>query len=106
MLYMSSMVALAISLGVMVITLTAWVRIITKAGYSGWWVLVSLVPFLNFVMFLVFAFSRWPVQRQQEAQRARQVADLSGGGNWAPTFGGGPAFQGSARASRSWDYLG
>jgi hypothetical protein len=39
----------------------AWVQILRKAGYSGAWVLVGLVPFVNIVMFFVFAFSRWPV---------------------------------------------
>jgi hypothetical protein len=39
----------------------AWAKIISKAGYSAGWVLVGLIPFVNLVMFFVFAFSRWPV---------------------------------------------
>jgi hypothetical protein len=48
-----------------VVSVIAWVKILNKAGYSGWWVLIGLVPFVNLVMFLVFAFSDWPSQRQQ-----------------------------------------
>ena len=59
------------------IFLIAYVRIIQKAGYSGWWVLVGLVPILNLVMFLVFAFSRWPVLRERDA--LHEVRPNSGG---------------------------
>jgi hypothetical protein len=48
-----------------VLSVIAWVKILNKAGYSGWWVLISLVPIVNFVMFLVFAFSDWPSQGRQ-----------------------------------------
>jgi Na+/melibiose symporter-like transporter len=36
------------------------VKIIRKAGYSGWWVLMWFVPIANIVMLWVFAFSDWP----------------------------------------------
>lgn len=62
--------ALVIYLAFLVVIVIAYVRIIQKAGYSGWWVLVGIVPILNVVMFLVFAFSRWPVLREREALRA------------------------------------
>jgi len=66
-------VAVVAYVAVAVIFLVAYVRIIQKAGYSGWWVLVGLVPILNVVMFLVFAFSRWPVLRERDALRAGGV---------------------------------
>jgi hypothetical protein len=53
-----------IYLSIGVVSVIAWVKILNKAGYSGWWVLIGLVPFVNLVMFLVFAFSDWPSQRQ------------------------------------------
>jgi hypothetical protein len=43
------------------------VKIITKAGYSGWYVLTAFVPIVNFVMFLVFVFAKWPIQARLEA---------------------------------------
>ena len=33
--------------------------------------LVGIVPLLNIVMFLVFAFSTWPVTRERDALRAQ-----------------------------------
>ncbi len=65
--------ALVLYIAVAVIFFIAYVRIIQKAGYSGWWVLVGLVPILNVVMFLVFAFSRWPVLRERDALRSGGV---------------------------------
>jgi uncharacterized membrane protein YhaH (DUF805 family) len=53
-----------------VVGITAWVKILGKAGYSGWWVLIALVPIANVVMFLVFAFSEWPVVRAVRSQSA------------------------------------
>ena len=65
--------ALVVYVAVAVIFFIAYVRIIQKAGYSGWWILVGLVPILNVVMVLVFAFSRWPVLRERDALRAGGV---------------------------------
>jgi uncharacterized membrane protein YhaH (DUF805 family) len=48
----------------------AYVRIIRRAGYSGWWILIGLVPLLNVVMFFVFAFKEWPIQRELAHLRA------------------------------------
>jgi uncharacterized membrane protein YhaH (DUF805 family) len=36
------------------------VRILRKAGLSGWWCLITLVPGLNLIMIWVFAFIPWP----------------------------------------------
>jgi len=35
-------------------------KVASKAGYSGWWCLLFLVPLVNLVMLWVFAFARWP----------------------------------------------
>jgi len=40
-------------------------RIVAKAGFSPAWVLLGLVPGLNVLMLWVFAFSRWPSQRDR-----------------------------------------
>lgn len=46
----------------LIAALSLWlsVRILHKAGYSGWWSLLTLVPMLNIAMIWVFAFSDWP----------------------------------------------
>ncbi len=52
-------------------SLVCQIKIITKAGYSGWYVLTAFVPILNIVMFLIFAFGKWPIQtRLENAERA------------------------------------
>ncbi len=67
-------VGLAVIAAFYLVILVAYIRIIQKAGYSGWWVLVGLVPVLNLVMFLVFAYSRWPVLRENDLLRSQRGA--------------------------------
>ena len=45
-----------------IIALFFWmmVRILHKAGYSGWWSLLMIIPLVNIVMVWVFAFANWP----------------------------------------------
>lgn len=51
------LVGIGIALVIFVVPL---VKILRKAGYSGWWILIWLVPIANIVMLWVFAFSDWP----------------------------------------------
>jgi hypothetical protein len=51
-----------------VIALVAWAQIFSKAGYSGWMCLLLIVPLVNVIVFLWFAFSRWPVLRGRDIQ--------------------------------------
>jgi hypothetical protein len=44
-----------------IVWLVAWAQIFSKAGYSGWLSLLFLVPIVNIILFLWFAFSTWPV---------------------------------------------
>jgi uncharacterized membrane protein YhaH (DUF805 family) len=44
-----------------------YVRIVQKAGYSGWWVLTLIIPLVNFIMIYVFAFSDWPALKKRAA---------------------------------------
>jgi Protein of unknown function (DUF2510) len=81
-------VVLFIYLAIVVISILAAVKVVTKAGYSGWWVLITLVPVLNFVMLLVFAFSEWPVVREVKTLRAQ----LS---SW-PGYGAPPGYDSAA----------
>ena len=38
-------------------------RIAAKAGYPGALSLLMLIPIVNFVVLLMFAFSEWPIER-------------------------------------------
>jgi hypothetical protein len=40
------------------------VKILQKAGFSGWWVIASFIPLVNVIMFWVFAFARWPIEER------------------------------------------
>jgi hypothetical protein len=53
-------ILLVVYLAFIALFVVAWVQILSKAGHSGWWVLIGIVPLANIVMFLVFAFSKWP----------------------------------------------
>jgi Protein of unknown function (DUF2510) len=96
-------VLVIIYLAILVVVILAYVRIITKAGYSGWWVLIALVPLVNVVMFLVFAFSEWPIEK--ELARLRTQRGYLGGGGYTPSgsWGGpGPWGGGSGAVSASY----
>ncbi len=70
---------LIVWLALIVLFIVATVRVLQKAGYSGWWVLLGLIPLVNIVMYLVFAFSDWPVLR-----RARAAGNASGSAGLPP----------------------
>ncbi len=36
------------------------VKILRRAGFSGWWCMVAVIPPLNLIFLWVFAFARWP----------------------------------------------
>lgn len=71
-------------LAIMVVVVWAYVNIIRRAGYSGWWVLIGLVPIANIVCFFMFAFKEWPAQ--QELKQLREWAAQAG--YRQPPYGG------------------
>jgi hypothetical protein len=42
-------------------------KIAAKAGYQGALSLLMLVPLVNFVIILIFAFSEWPIESRLKA---------------------------------------
>lgn len=48
----------------------AWWRIFSKAGHPGALGLTMLIPGVNFCVLLWFAFSTWPIERNQGVQEA------------------------------------
>ena len=73
-----AVLAVLILLYVVLIVFVIWccVRIIRRTGYSGWWILMSLVPIGNLIMLGFFAFKEWPIQR--ELNYLRQHAAMTG----------------------------
>ncbi len=43
-------------------------RIAQKAGFSGWWGLIQIVPLFGLVMIWVLAFIDWPATRPPRRQ--------------------------------------
>jgi hypothetical protein len=88
-------VVLVLGLAYTVLNIVAVVKIIRKAGYSGAWFLILFVPVVGTIMFYVFAFSKWPVQRRLEAAMMNNPPPtgpdgLYGPYGWSRGGGGGP----------------
>ncbi|MGO8871109.1 MAG: DUF2510 domain-containing protein [Acidimicrobiales bacterium] len=64
---------LFIYLAFAVLGIIAAVKVVTKAGYSGWWVLIAFVPIVGTVLMLIFAFAEWPVTREVKMLRTQLV---------------------------------
>jgi hypothetical protein len=45
-----------------------WAIILKKAGYSRLWILLVVVPFVNYIALWVFALSDWPALRANGRQ--------------------------------------
>ncbi len=41
------------------------VLIIRRAGFSGWWCVLAIIPGLNLLALYMFALSRWPVESRR-----------------------------------------
>jgi uncharacterized membrane protein YhaH (DUF805 family) len=99
-------ILLIIEIAIGVLAIVAAVKVVSKAGYSGWWVLIAIIPIVGSVFFLVFAFSTWPVTLEVQRLRAQLAGRNYGapggygspegyGGQRGPTgSGGGPAIGG------------
>ena len=74
-------------LAVLVASIWAYVRIVRRTGFSGWWVLMGLVPIGNIVVFLMWAFREWPIQQELAALRAQVYGTTS-----PPPYGGPPGY--------------
>lgn len=61
-------------LPITILTIVAWWKICTKAGFSGWLSLLILVPVANIIMPLIVAFMDWPVHKELRQYRQSQGA--------------------------------
>ena len=57
-------------LAVMVLGLIVNWRIVSKAGYNGALSLLALIPLVGFIMMVVFAFTKWPIEERVESLQA------------------------------------
>jgi hypothetical protein len=79
-----ALIGVLVYLLIFIVVVWANVRIIRRAGYSGWWILIGLVPLVNVVMFLIFAFKQWPIQRELAQLRAQVYGNPQGGYGYPP----------------------
>ena len=42
------------------ITVVPFIRIFQKAGRTGWWAVLMVIPQVNVIVLWIFAFSTWP----------------------------------------------
>ena len=54
-----------------------WVRIAGKAGYNRYLGLLLLIPLVNLVVVIIFAFSEWPVERRLRELEANMKQPVS-----------------------------
>ncbi|MEK9944887.1 MAG: DUF805 domain-containing protein [Alphaproteobacteria bacterium] len=54
--------ALSAFLPLVILGLALWatVRILHKTGRSGWWILLTFIPFINIIAYWGLAFVHWP----------------------------------------------
>lgn len=62
---------LLVCLGLLILGLVVNWQIAEKAGFSGALSLLMLIPLVNFILLLVFAFTEWPIQRELREAKAR-----------------------------------
>jgi len=58
------------------LTIAIYWQLWYKAGYSGWWSLLVLIPVVGFLSIGILAFSRWPVHDALTTARRRRDLDL------------------------------
>lgn len=49
------------------------VLIFKKAGYSGWQIIFLFIPIVNVVVFVWFALTEWPIQKELKELKTRQA---------------------------------
>jgi hypothetical protein len=60
----------AFVIGIVVLGLVINWQIARKAGFKPAFSLLMLVPLVNFIIILMFAFTRWPVEDERDRLRA------------------------------------
>jgi hypothetical protein len=52
---------------IIVIIASIWpvAKILRRAGFSGWWAILSVIPLVNYIALWVFAVSRWPATERR-----------------------------------------
>jgi hypothetical protein len=54
---------------IVILSIVIYWRIAMKAGYPGAYSLLMLVPLVNLIILIMFAFTEWPIERDVKALR-------------------------------------
>ncbi len=60
---------LIVIVAILALALVVWGKIFAQAGYSPWLGLTLIVPLVNLIVFIWFAFSKWPVRAELDRLR-------------------------------------
>lgn len=73
-----------------ILAIVIYWKIFSKAGYSGARSLLLLIPVVNLIILIMFAFSEWPIQRE-----LNQLRQMTGGrpGGFPPQYQPSGQFQ-------------
>jgi hypothetical protein len=66
-------------------------QISKKAGYSGWWSLIMIIPFVGLIFAWIFPFMDWPVQSRLRAVTRGTVLQNSHPSSSRPSMPAAPA---------------
>ena len=50
---------------ILVVPNLLFIPTVRKAGFSAWWVALSLIPIVGFVLLWVFAYAKWPAETER-----------------------------------------
>ena len=56
--------AVVVGLAIWASVVWASATVLKKAGFSGWWSIIAIIPIANWVALMVFASSEWPALRR------------------------------------------
>lgn len=62
----STVFADIVALALLLLVVAGWWRILRRVGYPGFLSLLLLVPIVNVVVFLLFAYLPWPIEDQRD----------------------------------------
>lgn len=51
-----------VAFAVVLLPLLLFIPAVNKAGFSGWWVVLAMVPIVGLVLLWIFAYTKWPGQ--------------------------------------------
>ena len=86
------LIILFFALASIVLTIVIWWKILSKAGFPGALGLLALVPLVNLICLIIFAFAEWPIQKELKAYRAMTSQTPSPPGYTPPPYGGAPRY--------------